>query len=197
VQIPIPIPIGAVHRATVQGAVWKRVSCERCQQPYAYLLELEARGEDHDLLFLDSAGSAERARQQAEQNLAEKSRNVVLPVPCPNCGFYQEEMAQRLKEEASINRLQITGLAMALLSLIPLAFGVPYLWVLTVILAVTGVSLLAWGYVVAARFDPNAGDCEARKAIGQLHAVWGAQLSELLAMNGSAKPAAEPDRGSK
>jgi hypothetical protein len=175
--------------------VWKRVSCERCQQPYAYLLELEARGEDHDLLFLDSAGSAERARQQAEQNLAEKSRNVVLPVPCPMCGFYQEEMAQRLKEEASINRLQIVGLAMTLLSLVPLAFGVPYLWVLTVILAVTGVSLLAWGYVVAARFDPNESDCEARKAIGQRHAVWGEQLTELLEMGPGDEPDAQPDHG--
>jgi hypothetical protein len=65
-HIPIHIPIGAKYVVAVQGAVWKFVSCAYCQQPYAYLLELEATGEDHDLLFLDSQGSAERARGNAE-----------------------------------------------------------------------------------------------------------------------------------
>src|SRR3954454_22539883 len=105
-HIPIPIPIGVKRVAAVQGAVWKFVSCACCQQRYAYLLKLEATGEDHDLLFFDGKGSAERARAQAEQNLVQKSRNVVLPVPCPSCGFYQDDMARKLKEGASINPLQ-------------------------------------------------------------------------------------------
>src|SRR4051794_12319726 len=105
-HIPIHIPISAKYVAAVQGAVWKFVSCEHCRQRYAYLLELEATGDDHDLLFLDREGSAERARAKAEQNLAQKSRNVVLPVPCPHCGWYQEDMSRVLKEEASINPLQ-------------------------------------------------------------------------------------------
>src|SRR5688572_4805428 len=182
-HIPIPIPIGAKHVATVQGAVWKFVSCAHCQQRYAYLLELEATGEDHDLLFLDGEGSAQRARAQAEQNLAQKSRNVVLPVPCPNCGFYQEDMARMLKDEVSINSLQIAGAVIALLSLVPLAIGIPYIWVITLVLAVTGLALLAWGYVLAFRFDPNSGDPEPRKALGRGHAVWGEQLEELLTTN--------------
>src|SRR5262245_42135050 len=107
--IPIPIPIGAKHVAAVQGAVWKFVSCAHCQQRYAYLLELEATGDDHDPLFLDGEGSAERARAKAEQNLLQKSQNVVLPVPCPNCGCYQDDMARKLKEDVSINSLQIAG----------------------------------------------------------------------------------------
>jgi hypothetical protein len=86
--IQIPIPIGTRHVAPVRGAVWKFVSCTHCQERYAYLLELEATGEDHDLAFLDGKGSAERARAQAERNFLQKSHNVVLPVPCPNCGFH-------------------------------------------------------------------------------------------------------------
>jgi hypothetical protein len=179
--IPIPIPIGAKHVESVQGAVWKFVSCTDCQQPYAYLLELEATGEDHDLLFLDGQGSAERARAKAEQNLLRKSRNVVMPVPCPACGFYQEDMSRKLKEEGSINSLQIAGLVIAILSLVPLAFGIPYIWALTIVLAVAGLALVTWGYVLAFRFDPNAGDPEPRKALGRKHAVWGEQLAELLA----------------
>lgn len=175
----IPIPIGAKHVAAVQGTVWKFVSCAHCQQRYAYLLELEATGEDHDPLFLDGEGSAERARAQAEQNLLKKSQNVVLPVPCPNCGSYQDDMSRNLKEEASINALQIAGMVLAALSLVPLAFSIPYVWLLTVFLAVAGVALVAYGYVVAFRFDPNAGDPEPRKALGRRHAVWGEQLAEL------------------
>jgi hypothetical protein len=188
-HIPIPIPIGRIHVAAVRGAVWKFVTCARCQQGYAYLLELEATGECHDLLFLDGEGSAQRARAQAERSLLQKSRNSVLPVPCPNCGFYQDEMSRQLKEAASINRLQVAGAVIVLLSFIPLLFAVSYLWVLTLILAIAGLAVLSYGYVVALRFDPNAGDPEPRKLLGQKYAVWGPQLAELLATNANAEPA--------
>jgi hypothetical protein len=192
--IPIPIPIGTKHVAAVRGAVWKFVSCAHCRQGYAYLLELEATGEDHDLLFLDGKGSAERARAQAEHNLLEKSRNCVLPVPCPTCGFYQDDMARQLKEEAQINPLQVAGVVIALLSLIPLFIDIAYIWVLTVILAATGLTLVAYGYVLAFRFEPNAGDPEPRKALGRKHAVWGEQLAGLLAANPNAEQSATADR---
>jgi hypothetical protein len=189
----IPIPIGTRYVAAVRGAVWKFVSCAHCQQRYAYLLELEATGEDHDLLFLDAEGSAQRAQAQAEQHLLQKSRNCVLPVPCPNCGFYQEEMAQQLKEEAWTNPAQVAGAVIGLLSLLPLACNIAYNWVLTLVLAAAGLTLLAYGYVLAFRFDPNAGDPEPRKAIGQVHAVWGEQLAKLLTANPNADPGASAD----
>ena len=193
-HIPIPIPIGAKHVAAVQGAVWKVVPCAHCQQRYAYLLELEATGEDHDLLFFDGEGSAERARTKAEQNLLQKSRNVVLPIPCPNCGWYQDDMSRKLKEEVSINCLQIVGMLIAVLSLVPLALSIPFGWVLTLVLAVAGLFLVVYGYVVALRFDPNAGDPEPRKALGRKHAVSGEQLAELLATNTNAEQNAAADR---
>lgn len=181
--IPIPIPIGTRRIAAVQGAVWKLVSCACCREPYAYLLQLEATGQDIDLLFLDAKGSAERAQAQAEQNLISKSRIVVLPVPCPGCGFYQDAMSHLLKQEASINSLQIAGAVVAALSLVPLAFDFPYVWVLTIALGTVGLALLAYGYVVAFRFDPNAGDPELRKELGRRHAVWGERLAELRGTN--------------
>src|SRR5687768_7306755 len=103
-------------------------------------------------------------------------------------------MARMLKDEGSINSLQIAGAVIALLSLVPLAIGIPYIWVVTLVLAVTGLALLAWGYVLAFRFDPNAGDPEPRKTLGRGHAVWGEQLEELLAANPRTEPAAAPDR---
>jgi hypothetical protein len=184
----IPIPIGTRHVASIRGAVWKFVPCARCQQQYAYRLELEATGEDHDLLFLDGEGSAERARAHAEENLLKKSRLCVLPVPCPHCGFYQEEMFRQLKEDAWTNPVQIAGGVLALLSLIPLAFDIAYIWLLTLAVAVAGLTLMAYGYVLAYRFDPNSGDPEPRKLLGQKHAVWGEQLAELLRTNQNREP---------
>jgi hypothetical protein len=201
-HFPIPLPIGNMHLhvpvgnkhvAAVRGSVWKLVSCSRCQEPYAYLLELQATGEDYDLLFLDGKGSAERARAQAERNLSQKVRNTVLPVPCPGCGSYQDDMSRQLRAQASINRAQIVGLVIAVLSLVPLTFDMASTWVLTVLGAVVGVTLVAYGTVRACRFDPNAGDPEPRKLLGRRHAVWGEQLAELLATSlKSGQPAPAP-----
>jgi hypothetical protein len=194
-HIPIPIPIGVRRVAAVQGTVWKFVTCSHCKERYAYLLELKATGEDHDLLFLDAEGSAKRARAQAAQNLVKKSHNMVLPVPCPHCGHYQDDMAGRLKDEQSINALQIAGAVIAGLSLVPLLFGVPYLWIVTVVMAVAGLAVLARGYVRAFTFNPNAGDAGPRIELGRKHAVWGEQLAELVTSRGEA--AGAPDGGVK
>ena len=192
--IPIPIPIGVRRVATVQGSIWRFISCTHCEQPYAYLLELKARGEDHDLLFLDGRGSAERAQTNAKQNLIKKSRNIVVPVPCPHCGFYQDDMARKLKEEASINSVQITGLVITVLAIAPLWLDMPYIWVLSTVLAIAGLAVLARGYVLSTRFDPNSGDPELRKAVGRRQAIWGERLAELLAKISPAEPDAVSGR---
>lgn len=195
-HIPIPIPIGVQRVAAVQGTFWRFVDCAHCRQPFAFLVNLEATGADHDLLFLDKQGSEERARVTAEENLVKKSRNVVLPVPCPHCGCYQDDMSRELKDEASINAWQIAGVVLTLLSFVLLAFDIAYVWVLSIALAIVGLAVLTYGYVVAFHFDPNAGDPEPRKALGRKHAVWGERLSELLAVRSSAESvAASADRG--
>ncbi len=51
-----------------------------------------------------------------------------------------------------------------------------------------GFGLLACGYVVAYRFDPNAGDPEVRKAIGREHSVWGEQLAAIRASDEKGTP---------
>jgi hypothetical protein len=192
--IPIPIPIGTKYIAAVRGAVWKFVTCTHCQERFAYLLELEATGEDHDLAFLDAKGSAERAQAQAEHNLMQKSRNVVLPVPCPGCGSYQEDMANKLREDTSINGIQVVGLVFGALSLIPLMFDMANTWVLTLFGAVVALIIVGYGTVIALRFDPNAGDPEQRKLLGRKCAVWGEQLAELLATSPDAERLAAAER---
>lgn len=190
----IPIPAGVTRVATVRGAVWKVVCCSGCKERYAYLLELEATGEDHDQNVVGGKDSAERARARAEEQLSKLSRNVVLPVPCPNCGHYQEDMVRLLKEEGTSNGPVIAGLIVAGLSLVPLAFRAPYLWIVTVAGVLAGLALVAYADVAASRFNPNAGDPEPRKARGRRHAVWGEQLAELLATSPSGEQGAAADR---
>ena len=182
----IPIPIGEKVVATAQGAVWKFVFCAKCKHEYAYLMELEATGADHNLLFLDAEGCAKRAQAQAEQNLLKKSRNLVLPVPCPYCGFYKQDMVIRLKEDGANDGLLKAGLVVVMLSLIPMAFSIHNIWIVTLAGTFAGLSLIGYGEFVASRFDPNAGDPEARKVRGRRYALWGEQLNALLATNPSA-----------
>ncbi len=70
-----------------------------------------------------------------------------------------------------------------------------YIWILTALLALAGLTLLAYGYVMAFRFDPNAGDPEPRKALGQRHAVWGERLDEVLAASPNAEPRQDREGG--
>jgi hypothetical protein len=175
----IPIPTGTRYVSTIRGGTWKFVTCGQCQKPYAYLLELEATGQGHNTLFLDAEGAARQAREQAIQNFEAQSRNRVLPVPCPQCGYYQPDMVAFLKDKRSINALQVVGAVIVLLAFAPLASGAAYAWVGTAVLAALGVGVLAAGYAVAFRFDPNAGDPKPRMQVGKRCAVWGDRAVEL------------------
>ena len=139
-HIPMNVPIGVTNVATAKGTVWKFVSCEGCQERYAYLMKLEATGE-------------------------------------------QLDMVRHLKEKAMINRTQVAGIMIVAFAGISIFFAKGYFWILTIALAIVGTSLTLWGEFVSSRFDPNAGDSEARKTIGRNEAIWGEQLVDLLANN--------------
>ena len=97
-------------------------------------------------------------------------------------------MSQLLKEEASINLFQIGGALIAVLGFILLALDIAYNWVIPLVIGVAAVGLLAYGYYLSSRFDPNAGDPEPRKALGRRDAVWGEQLAKLLAASPDVTP---------
>lgn len=180
--IPIPIPLGEKQVVAVQGAVWKFVTCAKCHQDFAYLLQLEAIGEDDNVLFLDEEGSRERAHVHAQRNLAKKFENVVVPTPCPCCGYYQEDMAAILKEESYHDRIFGVGMAVTVLSFIPLVFSIPNIWIVTLVGVAIGGAVMGYVELAAALHDPNGGDPEARKRLGQKHSLWGENLTKLRAM---------------
>ncbi|PQO27133.1 hypothetical protein [Blastopirellula marina] len=189
--IPISIPIGEKQVVAVQGAVWKFVTCAKCQQDFAYRLQLEAIGEDVNVLFLDGEGSQKRAHAHAQRNLAKKFVNVVVPTPCPCCGYYQEDMVRILKEEGTSDRLFGVGMGMTALSFIPLAFSVPHIWIATAAGVSVGVILMVYAEFFAGRSDPNAGDPQQRILLGQKHTLWGEKLENLREQLASDESAGE------
>ena len=185
----IPIPVATQWVATARGTVWKVVTCSHCRQRYAFLLELETTGKEvGPPLSLGDEGTR-RAQARAEENLSKMARNVVFPLPCPNCGCYQPDMVDRLRAEGTSNAPVIAGLIVAVLSLIPLAFSIPYIWVATAAGVSVGLGLIGYADWAAARWDPNSGDPEPRKARGRKRAVWGEPLDRLLATDLDAGPA--------
>lgn len=175
--------------ATAHGTFWKVVACSHCLQRYAYQLKLETTGKDVGSPWTLDIDGPKRAQARAEENLSKIARNVVVPLPCPNCGCYQPDMVDRLRTEATSNAPVIAGVVVAVLSLIPLAFSVPYIWIATVVGMSVGLGLIGYADWATARWDPNAGDPEPRKARGRERAVWGEQLDRLLATNADAGPA--------
>jgi hypothetical protein len=132
---------------------------------------------------------AKQAQARAEQNLSKMGRNVVVPLPCPNCGCYQPDMVELLRTEGTSNAPVIAGSIVIVLSLILLAFSVPYIWVATAVGVSVGFGLIGYADWAAARWDPNAGDPERRKARGRKRAVWGEELDRLFATDLDAGPA--------
>ncbi|RCS52967.1 hypothetical protein DTL42_09130 [Bremerella cremea] len=177
--IPIPIPIGENQVVAVQGSVWKFVTCTQCHQDFAYLLQLEAFGEAHNTFYLDKEGSQKLAHVHAQRNLAKMYENVVVPTPCPCCGYYQEEMVRILKEEGTSDRLFGVGMGVTALSFVPLGFSVPHIWIATATGVSLGVVLMVYAEFFSGRKDPNAGDPEPRKRLGQKHTLWGEKLEIL------------------
>jgi hypothetical protein len=165
---------------TAKATTLKLVSCANCQQPFGYLLDVEATGEDVDLLGLDHQRSLKRARAQAKQRIVQKGHTGFRPVPCPHCGFYQDEMAQQLREKGWVNPIQVVGAIITLASLVFLCLDLEFAWVLTLLVASAGLAVVAYGYVISFRFDPHAGDADDRKELGRQQTLWGERLEEYL-----------------
>ena len=187
-NIPIPIPIGSRHFACARGRFWKIVQCENCGVMFGYQLDLESTGVVYDLLFLDGKGSGERALEQAQKRLRSMSQNIVVPVPCPNCGHYQHAMAAQLKEEASMNLKQVVGFVLFAIGLACFLLRSPYAWILAALNAVAGTVMISWGYWESFRYDPNSGDPKSRIELGRKSCLWGDELSESLAKSMSSQP---------
>jgi hypothetical protein len=178
------IPVGMDYTATVQGSAIKLVQCEQCQQEYLYQMTRSAFGESRSVLFLNMEGAKDRAANKAQELLRQKLEKTCDPVPCPACGWYQQNMVARARY---LRYKWMSTLAIAMLPIgliLGLAGGImtgihdrdpdsiPF-FVIAIIWGIAAVALLALPSLVAIRiwlrrrFDPNLGNVEERKTLGQ------------------------------
>lgn len=87
------------YSTTVTGSEVRNVKCERCHAEFAYILSREGTGSDSSVLFLDSQAAEAAALKRATESLAVELKNAVDAVPCPKCGWYQQQMVESLREE--------------------------------------------------------------------------------------------------
>jgi hypothetical protein len=92
------------QRANYTGWTAVAVRCENCRRKYYYRLERTGRGE---------ANTKEQARRIAKARLLKMLDCDIDPVPCPECGWYQEDMLPLLRKPR-LRWMQHLGIACAL-----------------------------------------------------------------------------------
>jgi hypothetical protein len=83
-------------RKSKKGTIRKDVTCELCSKEYSY--ELSRKGSGRSTGFILSNAALMEARERAQANLAKILSNACDPVPCPYCGWYQEDMVLRARQ---------------------------------------------------------------------------------------------------
>lgn len=83
-----------------QGQRVKDVQCEKCQTQFAYVLQRDATGSATGIIFSQRNVNATRRASVAAERMLDKelSRKEDL-VPCPVCGWVNEDMIRKYRKE--------------------------------------------------------------------------------------------------
>jgi hypothetical protein len=165
-----------------KGSIIKFLRCEQCGKAYAYEMLRGADGETF---------------RSANMRLRSKLERSCDPVPCPDCGWYQQEMVHRLRMK-HLAWLQLIAQALVLISIAVLVvlmsiavdllenpgerrsdiwYLLPWVgWVVT--LAAAG-ALFILRKVLCDEYDPNDESVEVRKRQGRARALGRISLEEI------------------
>ena len=105
--------VGNRYTVSVSGSRWKAVHCTHCRTDWAYKVSRQATGEGRSPYFLDNDGAQARARQSAVESLERKLSSAADNIACPKCGYYQEDMVQRLRSSQHTGLAVLGGFAIA------------------------------------------------------------------------------------
>jgi hypothetical protein len=176
--VPIFIPYAKEYTVTLEGTVYKYVHCEKCAYEFAYGMSRQGEGTGTSLLFMDNAGAQSRAAQDAQRELRNKLASSCDPVPCPACGWYQQHMYPVIRDGHLMWMNYVAGvflaagiiLALLLLTNLLDAEGrrrAPLFGVLTLIAGFVVAVLVISRKLLIRSIEPNSGDPEARKQLGE------------------------------
>lgn len=150
---------------TVTQSAVKEVRCEHCGCEFVYGMSATERGTGTDVMFLDGQGARERAACTAAGRAKMALRLRCSPVPCPDCGWYQADMVEELKQRR-LSRLVVfvllpaLGLCAILWSAREQVAGWDDRSIGLVLLGILCAAVVAVA-ILARRWDPN-GDAQAR-----------------------------------
>lgn len=153
------IPYGTKYTVQVSGSMMKPVACENCGCEYLYQVKHQTSGSATNVLWLNKQGAITNAENNANQNLENYLKNTVRNHPCPDCGFYQSDMIQRMKNTIWQKGLIFGFVAFAIVAVIAASSSSVMFYALAsgVIVSIIFLSPLA-------NFYPNA---DARTRINQ------------------------------
>jgi hypothetical protein len=184
------------YSANLSGATYKMVECEECNQKYVYQMVRTGEGRGNSLYFLDNAGARRRAQGQAKAVLEHKLKKECDAVPCPKCGWYQEQMVVKMRNEYRL-WLWYTGLVVAFAGAVCGTLGLAYaafdvtmrpLGVGFLALGLTafasGIGCIVWRMRLAAQFDPNDSTAKERLEIAAARAQKVKNFEKWLIENG-------------
>ncbi|MFO0598506.1 MAG: hypothetical protein U0228_24585 [Myxococcaceae bacterium] len=153
--------VGKRYTATVEGSVWKAVTCENCRLQWAYKLVRKAEGTGRSPYFLDNDGAADRASAEARQELQKKLENDVDAVSCPQCHHYQAAMLSEAKYDR-FGHWYGFGMIVAFVGLLfcgfwgDESFSTNWVSMPGVTFFVVAIGMAVYGAVRSAMFEPNA-----------------------------------------
>jgi hypothetical protein len=197
------LPLVREYTCTMAGAVVKLVYCDSCGAGYAYRMNRSVQEVEGSSFFLHNAEAEAGAASKAEAQLRGTLERSVDPVPCPACGWYQQNMLRSARREHRLGMLY-TGLgltigviAVALIGVVINALAGPpgypviswhIFWGVLIAMGIPGIGLMAAKLVLAACYDPNTEDVETRKQIGQARVIPREEFEEMILAQRKDKP---------
>ncbi|HYV34365.1 MAG TPA: hypothetical protein VE988_01595, partial [Gemmataceae bacterium] len=161
----------------------KHVLCEFCSMPFAYQLQRAAKVIDVGHRYFETnGGNSKDALQRANIKLRSKLDNAFDIVPCPACGWYQQNMVLKARK---YRHLWMRAIAFSLILLdLPLAFyigienlvnggTVPWLGIVAIFSPALMIAwlILAIRNVIVSGYDPNSQDVEKRLQLAKSRAI--------------------------
>lgn len=204
----IPIPYGSSFEARETAGVQKDVRCEKCQAEYVYWMTRSATGRSSSLLFINMDGARERAEVRAAESLQRKLSEGCDVVPCPACGWVQEQMILKARRDYWPWMPKVkTALYILIAVFFALTVGLwnmgnprsPSFLVVSAaalgICVAVAVALAIAKSILSARYDPNAADQESRIRLGQTRALLREELEKQRAQAKPRHGRRRPHRG--
>jgi hypothetical protein len=176
-----PTPPGPAT-ATAKDTAVKEAKCEQCDCEYFYQVFRSATGRSTAFLVADHHS----AQQQADEELLDLLIDACDPVPCPNCGWYQQNMVARARQIRFgwLSRASFVFFLISCFGLFIVAVGADEIALRDGDVKTLFAGLQLWGAafipaavlfilkrVLTRRYDPNAADRERRIDLARYRAV--------------------------